>query len=117
MSQLQQIYAGGIAYREALPESDRGLAPALCLHGFPETSYMWRSVLSALADAGRRAIAPDLPGFGDSPPDLPGTWERHNEALERFRRELGLERVALLVHDWGGLVGLRWACEHPDAVD
>src|SRR6476646_3991614 len=103
MTQLQQIYAGGIAYREALPERDRGLAPALCLHGFPETSYMWRSVLSALADAGRRAIAPDLPGFGDSPPDPPGTWERHNEALERFRRELGLERVALLVHDWGGL--------------
>ena len=56
---------------------------------------MWRYVLAALADAGRRAIAPDLPGFGDSPPDPPGTWERQIEAVERFRRELGLERVAL----------------------
>jgi haloalkane dehalogenase len=116
VAQLEQREAGGIAYREALPETDRGLAPALCLHGFPETSYMWRSVLRGLADAGRRAIAPDLPGFGDSPPDPPGTWERHTAALERFRRALGLERVALLVHDWGGLIGLRWACDHPDAV-
>jgi haloalkane dehalogenase len=116
VAHLERRHAGQIAFREALPESNRGLSPALCLHGFPETSYMWRSVLSALADAGRRAIAPDLPGFGDSPPDPPGTWERHTEALESFRLELGLERVALLVHDWGGLIGLRWACEHPDAV-
>jgi haloalkane dehalogenase len=117
VAQLDQREAGGIAYREALPERDRGLTPALCLHGFPETSYMWRAVLRALADAGRRAIAPDLPGFGDSQPDPPGTWEHHTEALERFRRDLDLERVALLVHDWGGLIGLRWACEHPEAID
>ena len=117
MAQLEQRHAAGIAYREAVPDRDRGLAPAICLHGFPETSYMWRSVLRALADAGRRAIAPDLPGFGDSPPDPPSTWERHTDAVERFRSELGLERVALLVHDWGGLIGLRWACEHPETVE
>ena len=116
MAAVTQERVGGIAYREALPEPDRGAAPALCLHGFPETSYMWRAVLGAVADSGRRAIAPDLPGFGDSPPDPPSTWERHTEALEAFRRDLGLERVALVVHDWGGLIGLRWACEHPQAV-
>jgi haloalkane dehalogenase len=38
------------------------------------------------------------------------------ESIERFRRELGIERCVLVVHDWGGLIGLRWACEHPDAV-
>ncbi len=92
------------------------MAPALCVHGFPETSYMWRAVLDAVVESGRRAIAPDLVGFGDSPPDPPGTWERHTSALERFRRQLGLERVALVVHDWGGLIGLRWACEHPQAI-
>ena len=68
------------------------------------------------AEAGWRAIAPDLPGFGDSPADLPGTWERQIEHVERFRRALGLDSVALGVHDWGGLIGLRWACDHPGAV-
>jgi haloalkane dehalogenase len=77
---------------------------------------MWRHLLSDLASAGRRALAPDLPGFGDSPPDPPGTFERKVEALERFRTEVGLERVVLAVHDTGGLIGLRWACENPDAV-
>src|SRR5262245_54359344 len=117
MAQVQLREAGGIAYREATPERDGNHIPALCLHGFPETSYMWRYVLEGLAESGRRALAPDLPGFGNSPPDPPGTWERHTRAVERFRTELGLERVALIVHDWGGLIGLRWACEHPDAVD
>ena len=77
---------------------------------------MWRRPLEALAEAGWRAVAPDLPGFGDSEPDRPGTWERKVEALERFRSGLGLEDVLLVVHDWGGLIGLRWACDHPGAA-
>jgi pimeloyl-ACP methyl ester carboxylesterase len=116
VGRVEQREAGGVAYREAVPEGDATAVPALCLHGFPETSYMWRHVLPALADSGRRALAPDLPGFGDSRPDPPGTWERQMRAVDRFRRELALERVALIVHDWGGLIGLRWACEHPEAV-
>ena len=115
MPQLALKRAGGIAYREAgQPELDR--LPVLCLHGWPQSSYMWRYLLPALASAGRRALAPDLPGFGDSSPDPPGTWERHIEAVERFRREVGLDRVVLVVHDFGGFIGLRWACDHPDAV-
>jgi haloalkane dehalogenase len=106
--------AAGLAYRAAGP--DEG-PPALLLHGYPESSYMWRHVLPALGEAGRRALAPDLAGFGDSAPDPPGTWEHHMEAVERFRTELGLGPVLLVVHDWGGLIGLRWACEHPDAVE
>ena len=117
MARVEQRDAGGVAYREAVPEQETGLVPALCLHGFPETSYMWRDVLEALADSGRRALAPDLPGFGNSPPDPPGTWERQTKAVERFRNEVGLERIALVVHDWGGLIGLRWACEHPTNPD
>jgi pimeloyl-ACP methyl ester carboxylesterase len=107
----------GIAYREAAPEgSDRSGPAAVALHGYPTSSYLWRNVLPGLADAGYRALAPDLPGFGDSPPALPGTWERQVENLERFRRVAGLERLALIVHDWGGLIGLRWACDHPGVV-
>ncbi len=109
-------HAAGLAYREAAPDGAdagaEGEPVALLLHGYPESSYMWRGVLPALAAAGWRALAPDLPGYGDSPPDSPATWERHVEALERFRTELELERVALVVHDWGGLIGLRWACDH-----
>lgn len=108
---------GAIAYREAVPARPAQGAPAaLLVHGYPESSYMWRETLAALADRGVLAVAPDLPGFGDSDPDPPGTWERHVEALERFRRGLGLERMALVGHDWGVMIGLRWACDNPDAV-
>ena len=108
--------ADGIAYREASPPRDSGHSPFLCIHGWPQSSYMWRHLMPALATAGRRAFALDLPGFGDSAPDLPGTLERHVEAVERFRRRIGLDRVVLAVHDTGGVIGLRWACDHPEAV-
>jgi haloalkane dehalogenase len=109
--------ASGVAYREALPAGWDGSGPtALFVHGYPTSSYLWRNVLPAVAAAGARAVAPDLPGFGDTPADLPGTWERQVENLDRFRRALGLERVILGVHDWGGLIGLRWACDNPSAV-
>jgi pimeloyl-ACP methyl ester carboxylesterase len=105
--------AAGLAYRDAGPAD----GPAVLLvHGYPESSYMWRSALTALGAAGWRALAPDLPGFGDSEPDPPGTWERHMEALGRFVAELDAAPVALVTHDWGVLVGLRWACDHPEAV-
>src|SRR5436189_5289400 len=99
-----------LAHREAGPEDG---PVALLLHGFPESSYMWRALLPALADAGWHAIAPDFGGYGDSEPDPPATWERHMEELERFRQEQAIQRCVLVVHDWGGLIGLRWACEHP----
>ena len=109
--------AGGLAYREARPaDTDADTPVALLVHGWPESSHTWRGTLPALAAAGWRAVAPDLPGYGQTPVDLPATWERHVEALERFRTDLGLDDVALVVHDWGGLIGLRWACDHPDAV-
>jgi haloalkane dehalogenase len=105
--------AGEIAYREVSGETEGGREslPVLLIHGYPEASLMWRGMLPALAESGRRAIAPDLPGYGDSPLSGSGTWESHVDALERFRRDLALERVALVVHDWGGLIGMRWACD------
>jgi haloalkane dehalogenase len=107
------MVAAGLSYRESGPAD----APVvLMLHGFPESSFMWNDAMPAVAEAGWRAVAPDFAGYGDSEPDPPGTWERHIESVERFRSELGIETCVLVVHDWGGLVGLRWACEHPDAV-
>jgi haloalkane dehalogenase len=109
-------HAAGLAYREAGDSNDR---VALLVHGYPESSYMWHDVLGALADAGWRALAPDLPGYGDSEPGEAaggGTWERHVEALGRFVEELDLGPVALVTHDWGVMIGLRWACDHPGAI-
>ena len=88
----------------------------LLLHGYPQSSHLWRHVLPRLADAGLHALAPDLAGFGKSPPRGPGTWERQVENVAAFVAEQGLERVALVMHDWGALVGLWWACEHSDSV-
>jgi haloalkane dehalogenase len=106
-------HAGGLAFRSAGDSSDR---VALLVHGYPESSYMWEEAIAALAEAGWRALAPDLPGYGDSEPDPPATWERHVEALERFARALDLGPVALVTHDWGVMIGLRWACDHPRAT-
>lgn len=103
-----------LAFREAGPADG---PVALLIHGYPNSSYLWRDVLPAVADAGWRAVAPDLPGYGDSElGDRAGTWEEHVEALEGFVAEHGLAPVALVVHDWGGLIGLRWACDHPERV-
>ena len=46
-------------------------------------------------------------------PDPSGTWERHTERLEEFREQLEIDTCVLVVHDWGGLIGLRWACDNP----
>ncbi len=120
MKRIRAHSAEPSACGQALAHREEGPADApvaLLLHGYPQSSYMWRALMPALAAAGRRAVAPDLAGFGDSEPDPPGTWERHVEGVERFRSEQGIERCLLVVHDWGGLIGLRWACEHPEAVE
>ena len=111
MADVELKRAAEMAYREAVPDEPSG-DPVLLVHGFPQSSYMWRHLIPALAMAGRRVIAPDLPGYGDSALEPPGTWERHVDALERFRHALGLERIVLVNHDWGGLISMRWALDH-----
>jgi haloalkane dehalogenase len=103
-------FAAGLAFRQAGPATG---APVLLVHGYPESSYMWRHALPALGAAGWRALAPDLAGYGDSDADPPGTWERHTEGIDRFVRELSLEPVVLVTHDWGVPIGLKWACDNP----
>lgn len=102
----------GLAFRE------QGEGPtALLVHGYPNSSYLFRDILPAVAGAGFRAVAPDLPGYGDSPLDgREGTWDDHVEALTAFIDEHALAPLVLIVHDWGGLIALRWACEHPEQV-
>jgi haloalkane dehalogenase len=115
MSAVELRREGPIPYREAIPAAASGDSVVL-VHGFPESSRMWTGAMEALAAAGRRCVAPDLYCLGDSDDPGPATFERNRDAVGELVDALGLERVALVVHDWGGFVGLAWACENPDRV-
>ena len=118
MAAVELKREGPIAYREAVPEGAETGAPVVLVHGFPESSRMWEPVMDALAQAGRRSVAPDLYGLGDSTgDDAPQTFEHNLEQFGSWIDAVGLERMAIVVHDWGGFVGLAWACEHPDSVE
>lgn len=93
-------------------------ATVLLLHGEPTWSYLYRRVIAQLAPAAR-AVAPDWFGFGRSDKPLRVEdygYDFHVRSLERFVEELDLRDVTLVVHDWGGPIGLRWATEHPERV-
>lgn len=81
----------------------------LCLHGNPAWSYLYRHMLPVFLQAGDRIVAPDLPGFGksDKPKkDAAHTFSWHRQVLLEFVERLDLQRVVLVVQDWGGLLGL-----------
>ncbi|WP_020663414.1 haloalkane dehalogenase [Amycolatopsis benzoatilytica] len=102
-----------VGYVEAGPADG---PPVLLLHGEPSWSFLYRQVLPVLADAGLRAIAPDLVGFGrsDKPGDIADhSYARHVEWMRRFAFDvLELRDVTLVGQDWGGLIGLRLVAEH-----
>jgi haloalkane dehalogenase len=104
-----------IAYVEAGPPDG---PPVILLHGEPSWSFLYRKVLPVLADAGLRAIAPDLVGFGrsDKPVDVADhTYARHVEWMRALAFDaLDLRGVTLVGQDWGGLIGLRLVAENPD---
>jgi haloalkane dehalogenase len=93
--------------------------PFLLLHGEPTWSFLWRKTIPPLAQRSR-VVAPDLIGFGrsDKPTDVGWySYDRHVASIERLVDELGLTRLTLVVHDWGGPIGLRFAVEHEALVD
>lgn len=99
---------------------DEGSGPTvLCFHGEPDWSYLYRHMLHGLVEAGRRVVCPDLVGFGrsDKPVDQAFyTYERHVEYASRHLEQIELEDVTVVVQDWGGPIGLRWAVEHAEQV-
>jgi haloalkane dehalogenase len=91
-------------------------APVLLLHGEPTWSFLWRNVIPQLPG---RVVAPDLIGFGlsDKPEDVAWySYDRHVRSIAHLVETLDLREVTLVVHDWGGPIGLRLAVEHPDRV-
>jgi haloalkane dehalogenase len=90
--------------------------PILLLHGEPTWSYLWRNIIPQLPG---RKIAPDLIGFGrsDKPEDIGWySYDRHVGSIVRLVESLDLRGLTLVVHDWGGPIGLRFAVEHPERV-
>ena len=81
----------------------------LFLHGNPTSSYLWRNVIPYVTD-GYRAVAPDLIGMGDSgKPDIGYTFAEHAAYLDDFIAALDLTEITLVVHDWGSMLGMRYA--------
>ena len=106
---------------ELFPVVDVGAGPAvLLLHGFPDSRFLWRYQLPALAAAGFRVIAPDLRGFGDAP---------RPTAVRPYRRPflvadilgildaLGVQRTHLVGHDWGAALAWGLAGAYPERFD
>lgn len=93
--------------------------PILCLHGEPSWSYLYRHLLPPLSTRGR-ALAMDLVGFGRSDKlsnRTDYTFRLHLDILLGFLDALDLRRITLVVHDWGGLLGLTAAAQQPERFE
>jgi pimeloyl-ACP methyl ester carboxylesterase len=110
-----RVRARGLEFHYA--EAGAGDDVVLCLHGWPQHWYEWRRLIPALADR-HRVLALDLRGFGwsDAPKD---GYEKENMADDVLAvlDELGLERVKLAGHDWGGWIGFLLGLRRPDRID
>ena len=98
-------------------EGPRDGAVVLMLHGEPSWSFLYRHMIPVFVNAGFRAVAPDLVGFGKS--DKPArqeeyTYQRHVDWMRGWLQALQLRDVNLVCQDWGSLIGLRLVAEHPD---
>ena len=100
---------------EAGPSDAR--RPSSSYDGNPGSSEHWRALAGAVGDFAR-AVAPDLPNYGraDRSAGFDATLEGYARWLDAALSELGVERAHLVLHDWGGNIGLTWGTEHPDRV-
>lgn len=113
---FEQVGDVKVFYREAGP---RHAPTVLLLHGYAASSFMYRNLIPVLAD-GYRVIAPDLPGFGFTEAPARGqydyTFDQLAKTIGQFTRQLGLDRYAMQVFDYGAPVGWRLAAEHPARI-
>ena len=108
---------GGELRVHYVDEGPADAPPVLLMHGEPSWSFLYRTMIPVLVDAGLRAVAPDLVGFGRS--DKPArrtdyTYQRHVDWMASWLGAVDLRDTTLVGQDWGGLIGLRLVAEHPD---
>ena len=105
-----------VFYREA---GDKSAPAVLLLHGFPTSSHMFRDLIPRLADK-YHVVAPDYPGFGYSAaPDHTSfayTFDHYAKIVDALAQQMGLNRYAIYVMDYGAPVGFRLATMHPERV-
>jgi pimeloyl-ACP methyl ester carboxylesterase len=88
------------------------------VHGNPGPKEDWADLMGRLLDPRIRAVAPDMPGYGgaDRPPSFPYTIDGYAAHLDGILEGLGIQKVHLVLHDFGGPWGLRWVADHKDRV-
>ena len=102
-----------------IDEGTRDGRPVVCFHGEPTWAYLYRKLIPPLNGAGHRVICVDYPGFGRSDKPTARGWysyDRHLEHVSGVLAALDLDDVVVVVQDWGGPIGLRWAVENSDRV-
>jgi haloalkane dehalogenase len=115
----EELEAGGVGSLRLHRLDEGDGRPIVCFHGEPSWSYLYRKMLPPLRDAGNRVICPDYAGFGrsDKPTDFSWySYDRHVELTTAHLERLDIEDAVVIVQDWGGPIGLRWAMEHQDQV-
>jgi len=112
---------GGSLRMAYVDEGPRDGQPVVMIHGNPTWSYMWRKLIPVLAKNGFRAIAIDLIGMGrsDKPTKMKDYTVARHEAWvkEALFDKLNLKDAHFILHDWGGIIGLRAIADHQDRVD
>jgi pimeloyl-ACP methyl ester carboxylesterase len=105
---------------EVHDEGRRDGPAVLLVHGFPDSSYLWRHQVEALTAAGLRTVAPDMRGFGasDKPTDVDDyRLTRAVADLVAILDALGIDKATVVGHDWGAAVAWIAAALHPDRVE
>ena len=112
-----QPHGAGTLLQHFVDEGPRGGEALLFVHGNPTWSFAFRRAIRALSNE-RRCVAVDHVGCGlsDKPADFRYTLAQHVANLERLVLALDLERIHLVVHDWGGPIGLGFARRHPERI-
>jgi pimeloyl-ACP methyl ester carboxylesterase len=120
MSKVERstLLAGGTRTRLLQAGPAEASEAVVFVHGNPGSADDWERLAGAAAAAGRRAIAFDLPDFGETvaPPGFEHNVPGYANFVDAALGELGIERVHLVLHDFGGPIGLAWAAAHPDAL-